>query len=142
MVYCLPLFGGCAENELDDLQIMQNKLARMVTGSQQRANRADMFDKLKWLTVRQQVIYHTLITVFRVRTSGEPENLSNILTNENRNMNIIIPQSNLTLYRKSFTYRGIQGWNKLPDDVKTIEKIGVFKKALRTWIFNEVSKFL
>ena len=141
MVCCLPLFGVCAENDLDDLQIMQNKLARMVTGSQQRANRADMFDKLKWLTVRQQVMYHTLITVFILRTSGEPETLNNIFTNETRNMYIIMPQSNLRLYRKSFTYRGVQGWNKLPNSVKTIEKIGIFKKALRTWIFNEVSKF-
>ena len=71
MVYCLPLYGGCAQTELDDLQIIQNKLARMVTGSNQRTHRADMFYQLRWFTVRQLVMYHTLITVFTVGTIAE-----------------------------------------------------------------------
>ena len=26
LVYCLPLFGGCGEGNIDDLQVIQNKL--------------------------------------------------------------------------------------------------------------------
>ena len=60
-----------AFDDSDDLQIIKNKLARIVTGSNQRTHRADMFDHLRWFTVRQLVMYHTLITVFRVRTTAE-----------------------------------------------------------------------
>ena len=79
LVYCLPLFGGCQQYELEDLQIIQNKIARIVTRSQQRTHREDMFNQLKWLTVRQLVAYHTLITVYRIRSTGEPGGLYKIL---------------------------------------------------------------
>ena len=57
------------------------------------------------------------------------------------NDRIIIPQSRLTLYRKSFTYRGILIWNKLPGKLRNERRIGCFKKELRTWIFETVSMF-
>ena len=31
LVYCLPLFGGCDVQEIKDLQVLQNKAARIVT---------------------------------------------------------------------------------------------------------------
>ena len=141
MVYCLPLFGGCEKRDLQDIQIIQNKIARLVTGSHQRRNREEMYDQLQWLTVSQLVVYHTMITVFRVRISGEPEKLASVLLYENRNNNIIFPSSNLSLYRKSFTYRGISIWNKMPRTIRNIQKIGLFKSKLKEWIFKEVAKF-
>ena len=30
LTYCLPLFGGCSQSEVKDLQILQNKAARIV----------------------------------------------------------------------------------------------------------------
>ena len=141
LIYCLPLFGGCSEYELDSLQVIQNKIARIITRSHQRRHRADMYDQLEWLTVRQLVMYHTLITIFRIRTTGEPDKLYTIFSNENRSSKIIIPMSNLTLYRKSFAYRGIQSWNLLPEDMRNLVKIVQFKRKVKNWIFNEVSKF-
>ena len=67
LVYCLPLFGGCDVQEMKDLQVLQNKAARIVTHSPLRVHREHMYDELDWLTVRQLVIYHTLLTVYRVR---------------------------------------------------------------------------
>ena len=82
-------------------------MARLVTNSQNKRNREEMFNQVEWLTVKQLMVYHTLTTVFRIRKTGEPEGLASTLNYENRNNNIIFPTSNLTLYRKSFTYRGI-----------------------------------
>ena len=82
LIYCLPLFGGCSEYELDSLQVIQNKIARIITRSHQRRHRADMYDQLEWLTVRQLVMYHTLITIFRIRTTGEPDKLYTITKKE------------------------------------------------------------
>ena len=46
LVYCLPLFGGCDVQEIKDLQVLQNKAARIVTHSQLRTGRQKMFDEL------------------------------------------------------------------------------------------------
>ena len=67
LLYCLPLFGGCDKGEIQDLQIIQNKVARLVTGSNLRRNRCDIFEQLKWFTVNQLIIYQTLLTVFRIK---------------------------------------------------------------------------
>ena len=69
LVYCLPLFGGMGAGEMRELQIMQNKAARIVSSMPPRANRSSMFDKLGWLTVNQLTFYHTVILVFKLRSN-------------------------------------------------------------------------
>ena len=51
---------------------MKNKAARVVLHLNPRSNRDSMYNKLKWLTVNQLVVYHTLLTVFKIRLSNEP----------------------------------------------------------------------
>ena len=141
LVYCLPLFGGCSKGDLQDLQIIQNKLARLILFSPRDTNRATMFETLQWMTVNQLITYHTLLVVFRIRKSGEPEDLALYFLRENRNNNIIIPQSNMELYRKSFVYRAINSWNYVPKDLRNIQDQFIFKKNLKKWIMVEVKKF-
>ena len=102
LVYCLPLFGGCDLGEIKQLRVLQNKAAQIVTHSPPRTGRLGMFSKLKWLTVNQLIAYHTLLTVYKIRSSGEPEYLAGFLKQENRSGHIILPNTKLTLFMKSF----------------------------------------
>ena len=52
LCYCLPLFGGCKQSEVEILQVQQNRAAQ--------TNRDLMYDRLNWLTVQQLIVYHTL----------------------------------------------------------------------------------
>ena len=141
LLYCLPLFGGCSKGDLHDIQVIQNKLARLITFTPIDSRRWEMYEKLEWMTVNQLIVFHSVLTVYRIRKSGEPEDLATCLRRDNRNHNIIIPQSNLELYRKSFVYRAIRTWNLVPRHVRNLENLMTFKKHLKTWIFNEVEKF-
>ena len=93
------------------------------------------------MTVKQMIIYHTLLTIFKIRLAGEPEEFALVLKKENRNQKIITPLSRLTIYRRSFIYRGSTDWNSLPSYLRNTEKLGHFKKSLRTWIFENVNRF-
>ena len=93
------------------------------------------------MAVREMIEYHTLNTVFRIRQSQEPEYLADFLLNDNRNKKIIIPQSNLTLFRNSFLYRGISSWNSLPLDIRTLTDIKHFKSSTKKWITSEQRRF-
>ena len=84
LCYCLPLFGGCLNRELNSLQVQQNKAAQIVLSLPPRSNREYMYSKLGWLTVNQLVVYHTLIIVYRIRESKEPEYLAGILCKTSR----------------------------------------------------------
>ena len=139
--YCLPLYGGCDQRSLLDLQVMQNKVARLATRSKYDRNRSEMFEELGWFTVNQLIMYHTILTTFRIRATGEPEMLASLLAKENRNNRIIPPNTKMTLFRKSFIYRGIESWNSLPSDVRSLENARSFKIELKKWIHMNISKF-
>ena len=126
LVNCLPLFGGFGVIELKELQILQNKAARIVSHSPPRAHRAIMYSKLQWLTVNQLVAYHTLLTVFKIRQTGEPEYLAGYLLDDNRAGRIIIPNTQLSLAKNSFVWRGSLSWNLLPLHLRNSSKIGHF----------------
>ena len=140
--YCLPLFGGCDRGELQDLQVLQNKAAQLVTRSPPRSARNLMFDRLGWLTVTQLVHYHTLLAVYRIRMTGEPEYLARSLCNDNRNGHIIIKPTRLTLLQKSFKFRGACSWNDLPQSIRGLPSISSFKRAIRAWIQQKIPRFL
>ena len=142
LVYCLPVFGGCDKFELEALQIMQNKAARLVTHASQRTSRREIFNQLNWLTVHQLVFYHSALSTFRIRGNKEPEYLSTILTRDNRAERIIIPNTNLTLAKNSYCYRGAAQWNSLPEYIRKTKKIGQFKSSLKKWINLNVPQFV
>ena len=102
----------------------------------------EMFNQLNWLTVNQLVFYHSALSTFRIRGSNEPENLSRILTRDNRAQRIIIPNTNLTLAKNSYCYRGASQWNSLPDYIRKTKKIGLFKSQLKKWITINVAQFV
>ena len=141
LVYCLPVFGGCNVDEVKDLQVLQNRAAQIVTHSPPRSKRHLLFDKLKWLTVKQLIVYHTLLAVYKIRQSREPEYLANFLLNDNRLGSIIVPNTTLGLAKKSFVWRGSENWNSLPLDLRKSSKVGTFKKCAKQWIIENIPRF-
>ena len=142
LVYCLPLYGGMDTGDLKDLQVLQNKAAQIVTFSPPRAERSPMYDRLGWLTVNQLIFYHSVIAVFKIRSSHEPEHLAGIFGNDSRNRRIVIPNLDLKLSHKSFTLRGAESWNQMPLNIRVNTKIGTFKKLVKKWIIQNVPRFI
>ena len=128
--------------EIKQLQVLQNRAAQLVTHSACRVPRVPMYDKLDWLTVTQLVRYHTVLTVYRIRMSREPEYLAASLCRDNRLGKIVLQNTRLSLAKKSFKIRGASNWNELPAEIRSEAKIGLFKEKLRTWIKANVPKFL
>ena len=142
LVYCLPVFGGCDKFEMEALQVMQNKAARLVTKAKLRTSRQEIFRQVGWMTVNQLVFYHSALSTFRIREAHEPEYLSSIMCRDNRADNIIIPNTTLTLAKNSYCYRSSTQWNSLPDNIRNMKKIGQFKSQLKKWILQNVAQFV
>ena len=141
LTYCLPLFGGCNQSEVELLQTLQNRAARIALNCPPRTNRDWMFDQLGWMTVRQLVAYHTLVTVFRVRYHNEPEYLASKLCRDSRQGRIMLGNSHLELHRKSFVYRGISLWNRLPRNLREMSGLEKFKLGIKSWIMESIDRY-
>ena len=73
---------------------------------------------------------------------GEPESMIKWLNNESRNGRIILPNFHLQVAQRSFLYRGSCLWNRLPPALRSTRKIGSFKRNLKTWVMENISKFV
>ena len=142
LAYCLPVFGGCDKFEIESLQVMQNKAARLVTHSPIREPRREIFSKLGWLTVNQLIFYHSALSTYRIRQCKEPEYLSSLLSRDNDRGNIIVPNTTLTLAKNSYCFRGSAQWNSIPDHITNTFKISQFKVKLRKWTTLNIDQFV
>ena len=141
LAYCLPVFGGCDKFEQEALQIMQNKAARLVTHSDNRTRRKEIFSQVGWLTVSQLVFYHSALSTYRIRESKEPEYLYDIMSRDNFASKIIVPNTRLTLAKNSYCYRASSQWNSIPEHIRKNRRISQFKSQLKTWISMNVPQF-
>ena len=131
LAYCLPVFGGCEKYELEALQVMQNQAARLVTNLPIRTPRKEIFSSVGWMTVNQLVVYHSALSTLRIRQSGEPKYLSEMLCRNNR-----------ALAKKSFCFRAAEQWNSIPESIRKMKRIGQFKSSLKKWILSNDEQFL
>ena len=141
LTYCLPLFGGCSKMDINRLQFQQNKAARVVLNYPSWSCRETMFNEIQWLSVRQLIVYHTLMTVYNIRKDKSPEILAKKLLRENHNGHIIVPNVQLSLYRSSFSFRGAILWNRLPREIRDENSKQIFKSQLRCWIVKNTQRF-
>ena len=79
--------------------------------------------------------------MYKIRKNNQPEHLAELLTKDSRNNRIMIPRFNLQLTNRSFTVRGADSWNLVPRNIREETKIGTFKKMLKDWVKNNVSRF-
>ena len=64
------------------------------------------------------------------------------LLNDNLRGGLVVPVTTLSLAKNSFCFRGGDCWISLPESVKNIQKIAVFKKALKTFTMAKIPRFL
>ena len=123
------------------LQVLQNKTLRYKTGNfTLNAPTSDLLDATGDLSVHQLGAYHTLVTVFRIVTTGEPNYLAEKLSLRKpeegrvfpyRKLHTIQVKCTLTVSRSGFVYRGAILWNCLPLEVET--KTEAFKSENKKW---------
>ena len=142
LIYCIPLWGGGDKGDTQDLQILQNQAAQHVLLLPPRSNRKMMYDKLDWMSVNQLIFYHSVMTVFKIRLTGEPEYLADKMGYDNYRGSLIVRTTALSLAKNSFCFRGGDNWLSLPGAIRNINKTGPFKSALKTWTKKNFPRFL
>ena len=142
LTYCMPVWGGTEKGNLQNLQVLQNCAVRHVLHRPPYSNRKELYDQMGCLTVNQLIFYHSMLTVYKIRVSGEPEYLREFLTDNNIRGNINIPVTTLSLAMKSFCFRAGTDWNSLPQEIRRIPKLVPFKQKLKLWTKANIKRFL
>ena len=84
-----------------------------------------------------------IIESYEFTTLGtkEPQYLAKYLTEDIIRRKILIPNTNLSLAKRSFMFDGAELWNSLPPRIRNIQNKLEFKTELRRWITAKIPMF-
>ena len=146
--YCNTLFIGLQECDISKLQQIQNICARLVLHKEQHHSTTECLKTLHWLQICQRIKHKLLTIIYKCLKGKPPAYLSNLLTlnpisrlglrSSGDYKKLIIPRvKNKTFAARSFSMLGPTWWNQLPNAIKSLDSLDVFKNHLKTYLFKE-----
>ena len=147
--YLIQLWGGCEKYLIHSLQVQLNKAARSVTRLSCFTSTRRLMDSCGWLSVKQLVIYQSVIMIHKTMKTESPSYIHSRLSNPytyrtRQNTSGSIRQdetfsSKSSLPRTSFRYRGAHDYNQIPANIRNISNLTSFKVKLKQWIRRNIS---
>ena len=78
--YCCSVWGCCCLTEINHLQKLQNRAARIITGSRFEAPGLQLVKRLGWKTIDELISSESNIMVFKSLHGLAPQYMSNLFT--------------------------------------------------------------
>ena len=128
--YLICLWGNTTDNQIRKAQIMQNSIARFVTGSKRTTRTEELLKSCNWLNIKELTEYHSLVQIWKTMRWRKPEYLlGKLRTDSEDKLNTDNPRLQLTA--GSFRWKAVEQWRMLPDSVVGQTVLPKFKKELR-----------
>ena len=137
--YCNSLYIGCSKSTINQLQLIQNRACRIIFGLKKRDSVQEKLKDLHWLKVEERIKFKVLLLVYKSIRNLSPSYLSELLcSNDISDKRSVSLKCNTSVKHSSraFQFVGIKLWNELPDSLRNIDDIGLFKKHLKTHLFK------
>ena len=144
--YCNAVLHGAPLKNVAMLQRVQNNLARVVLQKPKTAHATPLLKSLHWLPVDKQIQYKMILMTYKVKVSKTPDYLSKLISERTSSASMTLRLSPRTLLCPKFTRTNYGGrafsaaapaiWNDLPADFNFSDSLNIFKKRLKTFLFN------
>lgn len=142
---------GLPKKALKQLQRIQNWAAKVVLLKDKYSSSKDALKMLHWLPIKERVDFKILCLVFKCLHDQAPDYLSSLLKEKKHQRTTRLSASpgivlEVPLVRKStfasrsFSVQGPCLWNALSSDVRTLDTLPNFKRAIKTVLFRRAFK--
>jgi len=144
--YCSSAwYPGLSAELVEKLNVIQRKCARFALDFGPRSHVGlPQFRLLKWLPFPKRVLYFTLVHTFKIRNHLAPSYLSenfeivnDVHSYHTRQSNVNFSLAHTRSPLGSFNRNAIRGWNSLPETLKKVRSLPVFKSRLRTFLSSD-----
>ena len=118
----------------------------IVTTCSKQSHISPVLKSLHWLPVKSRILFKILLLMFKAVNGLAPPYLCELAIpyDPSRDLRsaeqklLIVPKARCkTLGSRSFAVAGPSEWNKLPITIRQLDSINVFKKTLKTYLFNQ-----
>ena len=159
LVYCLQVFGNVwgtatydensrkyaafTKNDNRKLQVLQNRVLRMISGSNYEVSTENLLLQTNSLSVHQLTAFTTLLSTQKSIYHQKPDYFAKRFKLNSSSEENVLPQTlriraNLTITRGGYFYRAATLWNLLPIKMKTKIKPMMFKKHAKDWVKRNI----
>ena len=148
MFYCSSVWANTSTTNICKLQAVQIFAARIVTNSRKFDHISPILKQLCWMPVKDHLFYRDALLTFKCMNGMAPTNLSSkfikrgtISSRSTRNADQLnIPRYKTATGQRSFIYRAVTIWNRLPESIKLSASIDIFKRRLRKYLYNSFNE--
>ncbi len=142
---CNSLLYGCAKTQLHRLQVVQNFAAKTILCKRKYDHATPVLIELHMLPIEWRIKYKMIVMTYKALNFQAPMYLTELLKVRNSHrslrsgskMLLEVPRTNLkTAGDRTFMVAGPTLFNSLPEDIKTSESLLVFKRKLKTYLFQ------
>ena len=144
--YCNSLLHGIPKCTLQKLQRVQHAAARIITKTSRFDHISPVLKELHWLPVHRRIEFKILSLTYKALHNQAPEYVTNMLDvytprrclrSASGATLLVIPASRTNKYGdRCFRTAAPVLWNTLPEKVRSSSSLVVFKKALKTHLFQ------
>ena len=141
--YCNCLFYGINEYALHQLQLIQNAAAKLVTGKYKHDHLETDLNDLHWLEVKKRVLFKIGLLVYKALNGIAPMYVQELIcySHHGHTLQLLVPKVSSNFGMRAFSVIGPKLYNSFPSWVKQAENVGLFKKHLKTYLFNNMSPY-
>ena len=138
--YCCSVWGCAGSTDINQLQKLQNRAARIITNSSFDTPSRPLITELGWMAVEELIGIESKTMVFKSLNDLAPQYLCNLFIKNSACSSRILrnTETDLRLLKKRsangqkcFSFRGAKLWNSLPAESKTVSSLGSFKKSIQ-----------
>ena len=121
------------------LQKLQNRAARIITGSSYLKRSSDVLHELQWMNLEVMRQRQKKILMFKILNSMAPTYLSEMFSYNiplhnyglcSSKMNLELLKSHTSYNKNSFAYTGAKTWNDIPSSLKEESSFRMFLSKL------------
>ena len=140
MLSQFPRKCGISAENMGKLQRVQNSAARLAckVSCRDKVHSEDLLYQLHWLRVRDRIVYKVLIIVHKCVYGNAPVNVRKLVRfSQSARMKILEVREFQTSYgERAFSVCGPRLWNALPYELRIVEDVEVYKKKVKTLLFD------
>ena len=134
--FCASILFLANETQTSRLQRLQNRIMRLILRCSRYTSSTWMLDALQWLSVKQRIVFMTMVFIFKVVNGLLPRYLcdrivrgSDIHRYNTRNaVEIRTPNFISAASQNSLFYKGVKVFNSMPAHIKRTTMLPEFKR--------------
>ena len=75
VIYLITIWGSCTKDLMDSIQVIQNRVARVITRNDWTTSSEENLKQIGWLSIYQLSVYFTIIQLHKVKPDKSPKTL-------------------------------------------------------------------